>query len=102
MARATRKTPLRLEGELTIYTAVETKLRLMEALNRTAKLDVDLSAVTEVDTAGVQLLILAKQEAERMEKSLRYLKHSHTVQEVLDFCHLTERFGDPVAPPADA
>ncbi len=102
MARTSRKTPLRLEGELTIYSAAETKLRLMEALGRSASLDVDLSAVTEVDTAGLQLLILAKQEAARLGKTLRYLSHSPAVLEILDFCNLSTRFGDPVVLIADA
>jgi anti-anti-sigma factor len=96
MTRAERKEPLCVDGEMTIYTATEIKLRLMEALARAERLDVDLSAVTEVDTAGVQLLILAKQEAVRLGKSLRYLKHSGSVVEILEFCNLTGQFDDPV------
>ncbi len=96
MAARKKSSPLRLEGEMTIYNAAETKLRLMEAVGRSAHLDVDLSVVTELDTAGLQLLILAKQEAARQGKTLRYVDHSPVVQEALDFCNLTGRFGDPV------
>ena len=90
------QTCLSLEGELTIYNASEIKLRLLETLTRSATPEVDLSAVTELDTAGLQLLILAKQEAARLGKTLRYLNHSQAVLEVLDFCHLIGWFGDPV------
>lgn len=98
MTRTERKEPLCVDGEMTIYTATEIKLRLMEALTRAERLEVDLSAVTEVDTAGVQLLILAKQEAVRLGKSLHYLNHSVPVVEILEFCNLTGRFDDPIVP----
>ncbi|AFL75934.1 STAS domain-containing protein [Thiocystis violascens] len=87
---------LRLEGEVTIYNAIEIKLRLLETLARAANPEVDLSAVTELDTAGLQLLLLGKQEAARLGKTLRYLNHSPAVVEILDFCNLIGRFGDPV------
>ena len=96
MAARKKSSPLRLEGEMTIYNALEIKLRLMEAVGRGANPEIDLSAITEVDTAGLQLLILAKDEAARQGKTLRYLNHSAAVVEALDFCNLTSRFGDPV------
>jgi anti-anti-sigma regulatory factor len=42
------------------------------------------------------LLILAKQEAARKEKSMAIVAHSPAVRETLDFCNLTAFFGDPV------
>lgn len=88
--------PLRLEGELNIYTALEMKARLLEVLGRDAEPCLDLSGITEVDTAGLQLLILAHREAERQGKGLRCLEASPAVLEILTLCHLTARFGDPV------
>lgn len=102
MTATKRKTPLRLDGEMSIYTAGETKLRLMEALGRSKVLEIDLSGVTEVDTAGLQLLILAKQEAARQGKTLRYVDHSPALLATLDLCQLTARFGDPVVMVANA
>ena len=93
---------LRLDGELTIYTAVEIKLRLMEAIGRSEQLEVDLSEISEVDTAGLQLLILGKQEAARLDRELHYVRHSDPVLELLDFCHLTDRFDASAAPIAEA
>lgn len=57
---------LRLEGELSIYRAGELKLLMMSAVAAVAgrsQAQFDLSEVTEIDTAGVQLLLLACREA---------------------------------------
>lgn len=57
--------PVRIEGELTIYRAAELKPVLLGALaNGARQAEFDLSAVEEVDTAGVQLLLLALREAQ--------------------------------------
>ena len=81
---------------LTIYHAQEHKERLLAALDAGSGLELDLSQVGEIDTAGLQLLILAKQEAARKEKSMAIVAHSPAVRETLDFCNLTAFFGDPV------
>lgn len=54
---------LALSGELTIYHAATLKAELLTALaDLKQPLEMDLSAVTELDTAGVQLLLaLGKQ-----------------------------------------
>lgn len=54
---------LRLEGDLTISHAAEFKPRLLEAL--TGPLAVDLSGVTAIDGAGMQLLAMLDREAAR-------------------------------------
>jgi len=42
------------------------------------------------------LLILGKREAARLGKPLCYLDHSPAVLDVLTFCYLIPRFGDPI------
>mgnify|MGYP002685550585 CR=1 FL=1 len=59
-------------------------------------LELDLSQVAEIDTAGLQLLILAKREAAHLNKDLSIVAHSPAVRQTLDFCNLTAFFGDPV------
>ena len=56
---------LAVEGELTIITATEDKERLLGALQNSSGLRVDLAAVEEIDTAGLQVLLLARREADR-------------------------------------
>lgn len=58
--------------------------------------EINLSEVSEMDSAGLQILILAKREAERHGTSLRLNGHSRAVLDVLDMCNLASYFGDPV------
>jgi len=51
---------LHIEGEFTIFRAMELKPVILAA---PPPLEIDLSGVTEMDTAGLQLLILAKRAA---------------------------------------
>ncbi|MDD2743976.1 MAG: STAS domain-containing protein [Rhodocyclaceae bacterium] len=82
--------------DLTIYHALEHKQKLLDALNQADRLELDLSQVVEIDTAGLQLLILAKREAARLNKDLDIVAHSPNVRQTLDFCNLAAFFGDPV------
>lgn len=87
---------IRLEGEMTIYQAQSMKETLLSALSESHSVDLDLSLVSEIDTAGLQLLLLAKRESLRSGKSLRLVAHSATTLEVIDTCDLAAYFGDPV------
>lgn len=87
---------LHVAGELTVYTAVEAKDELLRALESCQELDVDLSEVAELDTAGFQLLLLLKREALRADKKLHLSSHSAVVIDVLDTFHMAAYFGDPL------
>lgn len=89
---------LRLDGELTIYRAAELKEALMQPLAHAGVLEVDLSDVSEIDTAGLQLLILARRAAGERQGELRLSGHSAAVQEVFELLRLCGHFG--AAPPA--
>lgn len=89
------------EGELTIYTASDSKARLVDALTQHKEVEIDLSAVTEIDTAGLQILILAKKEAARQQSQVRFTDHSPAVIDAMELLDLTGFFGDPVIIPAD-
>ena len=92
--------PLSLTGDLTIYHALEQKTVLLDALLTRGDLELDLSQIGEIDTAGLQLLILLKKEAQRAGKSVRIVGHSQAVSSVIDFCNLAAEFGDPLIIPA--
>lgn len=95
-----------IEGDLTIYRAAELKEALLAAINRVhanAKvqtLEVDLAGVTEIDTAGVQLLMLAKRSALQLQRQVRLVAHSPAVLEVFELLDLAGWFGDPLLMPA--
>jgi anti-sigma B factor antagonist len=87
---------LRIEGEMSIYRAVELKQTLLASLNEAAELEVDLAAVTELDTAGVQILMLLKRQALATRRKLRLVAHSPAVLEVFELLNLASYFGDPL------
>ena len=87
---------LHIEGAMTIYTAAELKAELMPCITQPIEREIDLSGVSEIDSAGLQLLLLVKCEAGRHASPLRLTGHSRAVQEVLDLCNLVTYFGDPV------
>ena len=94
---------LSLTEDLTIYHALEQKSALLDALVGTDELELDLAQVEEIDSAGLQLLILLKKEAQRAGKRLAIVTPSQPVSELIDFCHLAAELGDPQRPPvADA
>jgi anti-sigma B factor antagonist len=87
---------LTIVDDMTIYNATAQKQLLTEALSRCDQLELDLSGVSEMDTAGFQLLVLVKREATRMGKSALIVAHSPVVSEVVDFFNMAAHFGDPM------
>jgi anti-sigma B factor antagonist len=83
-----------IDGDLTIYRAADVKALLLDALRQTALLEVDLAGVTELDTAGLQVLMLAKQVAAADGRALRLVGHSPAVMEVFEMLDLGGFFGD--------
>jgi anti-sigma B factor antagonist len=87
--------PLRIEGELTIYRAAELcdvlKVSLA-AMPEHATLGLDLRAVTEMDSAGAQLLLAAQKSALATNRTLRVTASSAAVDEVLAILRLATQF----------
>ncbi len=92
---------LALEGDLTIYHATALKEQVLSALEQHADLELDLTGVTEIDTAGCQILLLARREADRLGKSLRLTNTGAAVTEVLGFYGIADFVGSPQPTPAD-
>lgn len=87
---------LALEGELTIYTAAKRKPELLAFIKSGKEVEINLAGVTDLDTAGLQLLILLKREAAQAGKKLSFVMHSKIVLEVLELTNLITPFGDQV------
>ena len=85
-----------IEGELNIYNAADWKDRLYEPIARGDSLELDLSAVQELDTAGLQVLVMAKKEALARGQTLHLCNHSQAVQDTFELCGLAAFFGDPI------
>ncbi|WP_404298928.1 lipid asymmetry maintenance protein MlaB [Alicycliphilus denitrificans] len=82
-----------LQGPLTIYDASDLKTRLLDGLQDGQVIELDLAQVPEIDTSGVQLLLLLEREVQRLGGRLHITAVSGAVREVLDFCRLGARFG---------
>ncbi|MFZ2269256.1 MAG: STAS domain-containing protein [Azonexus sp.] len=93
--------PLAITEDLTIYHALEQKQLLLDALAGTSELELNLSRVDAMDTAGLQLLILLKKEAQHAGKQVRIVAHSQAVSSVIEFCNMAAEFGDPLVIPAN-
>ena len=92
-----------LTQDLTIYHALDQKEALLDALSTADELLLlDLAQVEAIDSAGLQLLLLLEQEAQRADKSLRIAAHSAAIAEVVALCNLADRFAFGEAPPAAA
>jgi anti-anti-sigma factor len=89
------------DGEMTIYTAAELKQRMVEHLAGSESLELDLSRVTEMDSAGYQVLLMARNEAQRADIDLAISHHSESVFEVLELFGVQSQFSDAVVIPAE-
>ncbi len=94
-------TQVLVQDEMTIYSAAEMKEKLTALLQQGDHLELDLSAVEELDSAGLQILLLLKQEAQRHEKVFHMTRHSQAVIAILELLNLVLFFGDPIIIPAD-
>ena len=83
-----------LTGELTIYTVAETLTRLRAHLGEHPTGELDLSGITELDGAGIQLLLWLRETARLRGITLRLSAHGPVVDEVLDLLQLGDLF-DP-------
>ena len=96
----TTRHALALEEDLTIYHATELKGRLIDALAACDELELDLLHVGEIDSAGLQLLLLLKREAQRGGKKVAFVAHSQVVCAPIEFFNLAAELGDPLVLPA--
>lgn len=91
----------RLVGELAVFHADELKSKLLECLPQQGAAEIDLAQVSEVDTAGIQLLLLAKREAVARGCRLNFTHHSEALLEAINLLNLARDFGDPVVIPSE-
>ena len=82
--------------DFTIYRVAELKPVLLAVIEEGTRIELDLSAVEHIDSAGCQLLILAKREANAAGKTLAIVAHSPAVQSLIEFYNLAAWFGDPL------
>lgn len=94
--QSTANGALRVHGEMTIYRASEVAQTLFAAIRTHAgDVSLDLSDVTEFDTAGLQIVLLARRMAESDGRRLDVVQPSECVAEVLKLCSFDVSGGSP-------
>lgn len=89
-------TRIALAGELNIYAAAALKERLLPAIGESSSIEIDLSEVTEIDSAGLQLMILVKRQSRHSGVAVRLVGHSPEVVDLIELFNLAAFFGDPL------
>jgi anti-sigma B factor antagonist len=84
-----------LQGELGIFHAHEIKTALLAVLDAGEVAMIDLAGISDVDSCGVQLMLLARREASARGKTLHWRGHSHAVAQALDTLNLGAAFDAP-------
>lgn len=79
---------LSFRGELTIYEANAANEKLCQAFASGELRQIDLEGITEVDTAGLQLLVLARTLRTPTNEPVALVNHSDAVLEVLELTGL--------------
>lgn len=82
-----------LSGELTIFSVADIRKCLLEVLAGLDGVSLDLRDVTEIDTAGLQLMLLAKCVP---GKTVRFCNHSNPVLRLIDLANVGQMLGDPL------
>jgi anti-sigma B factor antagonist len=93
--KQSRDSVLRLQGEMTIYRAGELAQHVLAAVRQQARPRVDLSEVTEFDTSGIQILLMARRLAAAGEIPLQVVNPSECVRDVLSLCNLSHLVDAP-------
>ena len=92
-----RSTPdacvLALAGEMTIYESGQLWPALKPFTESQGDLRVDLTAVGEIDSAGIQVLLMARGEQQRGGGTFRVTGWSEPVREVVDAMNLGATLG---------
>lgn len=74
---------LKIDGDLTVYAVHDLKTQFMSSLSSNQHLQLDLSEVSEVDGAGLQLIASARLHAKSHGQQITIVRPSPVVHEAL-------------------
>lgn len=83
---------LRFQGDLDIYAAEETLTALLPYFDGFKTFFVELDGVSEIDSSGIQILLLCHRHAQKNDGALVVLSVSESVQELINLYQLGDRF----------
>ncbi len=82
--------PIVIDGELTIYTASLWRDRLITEMAGNDDIRLELAEVSEIDSAGLQLLLAVQRQAAGEGRQLQFGQCSSVVRALLDFAQLMQ------------
>ena len=77
------KCALTLNGDMTIYTAMENKVHFEPYFSTEKNITLDMSAVNEFDSSGFQMLLLLERQTLENKNTFSIVQSSPAVNEVL-------------------
>ena len=80
------KCHVRFDGELTIYKVAEYRQKLLDACKMDKDVEVDLSAIDEIDTGGLQLLAALGRAVNDAGNSMVCVQPSAVTADVFELC----------------
>jgi len=90
-----------IQDEMTIYNVLEHKNKLYPYLKNENGLHIDLTDVSEIDSAGMQLLIFLKHQSKIEKNEIIFINHSESFMEVINIFNFSSFFDVPVIPSAN-
>ena len=81
---------LKVDGDLNIYNAADLKANMLGFVEDFKEFEIDMSAVDEIDTAGIQLLLLFKNKAEQEERNVQLSGCNEQVFDLLNLYQLQD------------
>jgi len=92
VSRRDNATTVHLEGELDLAGQQDVRETVLEAIQRRpARLILDLSRLSFIDSSGVHVLLEATQQSAEQQTSLMIVPGPPLVQRVFELCHLVDR-----------
>lgn len=86
-------TRLKIKENMTIYNASKLREALVKAIRGATEIEMDLSAVREMDSSGIQLLIMLKRESDAAGLGMRVSSPSEAARSVIELYSLGEFLG---------
>lgn len=87
---------------MTIYQAESLASEIMPLIESEQNLTFDLSAITELDSSGVQLLMMAKTYCVNAGRKFNLINHSQTAIGVFELLGMIGWFNDPLVLSAES
>lgn len=85
-------TRLMISGKLNIMVSESIPEDIVALIDRNDPFDIDLKDVTDIDTFGIQFLLIANRQAKTKEQTMRVINVPTEHQELFKFLHLDKHF----------